>query len=217
MNKLNPKVDEYLSKAKKWQEALTKLRGIILDCQLTEDFKWRTPYYTLEGANIVLIGGFKDYCVLSFFKGALLKDDHSILVKPGENTQAGRVIRFTSVKEIAELEPVIKAYIKEAIKAEKAGLKVGFKKEAEPVPQELQDKLDELPAFKTAFEALTPGRQRAYILYFSAAKQPKTRATRVEKYIPQILDGKGINDCTCGLSKKMPACDGSHKQLKTTG
>jgi uncharacterized protein YdeI (YjbR/CyaY-like superfamily) len=191
---MNPKVDVFISKAEKWQEEFEKLRMIILDCQLTEEFKWRAPCYTFQKSNIVIIQGFKEYCALMFFKGALLKDPNGVLISPG-NTQAGRQIRFTNVREIVEMEPILKAYIDEAIEVEKAGLKVNFKKTAEfTIPEEFQNKLDEIPALKTAFEALTPGRQRAYIHYFSGAKQSKTRESRVEKYMQQILDGKGLND-----------------------
>jgi uncharacterized protein YdeI (YjbR/CyaY-like superfamily) len=167
----------------------------ILDCPLTEEAKWRVPCYTFQTSNIVLIHGFKEYCALLFFKGALLKDAKGILKKPGENTQAGRQIRFTNVREIVEMEPLLKAYIYEAIEVEKAGLKVNFKKTTEfIIPDEFQNKLDEIPALKTAFAALTPGRQRAYILHFSAPKQSKTRESRVEKCMRQILNGKGLND-----------------------
>jgi uncharacterized protein YdeI (YjbR/CyaY-like superfamily) len=192
---MNPKVDEYLSKAKKWQEEMEKLRMIILDCQLTEELKWGKPCYTFQKSNIVIIIGLKEYCALLFFKGALLNDANGILIKPGENTQAGRQIRFTNVREIVEMEPILKAYIYEAIEVEKAGLKVNFKKNTELIiPEEFQNKLDEIPALKTAFDALTLGRQRAYILYFSAPKQSKTRESRVEKCMQKILDGKGLND-----------------------
>ena len=191
---MNPKVDGFLRKSKKWREVIQKLRTIALDCQLSEEVKWGKPCYTLQASNIVLIQPFKEYCALLFFKGALLKDTKHILVKPGEHTQAGRQIRVSSVREISGLEPVLKAYIQEAIEAEKAGLKVSLKKKPEPIPQEFQNKLDELPALKTAFAALTPGRQRAYILYFSAAKQSKTRESRVDKWTPQILNGKGLDD-----------------------
>ncbi|MFC1618906.1 YdeI family protein [Candidatus Neomarinimicrobiota bacterium] len=195
MNRMNPKVDEFLSKAKKWQEELAKLRAIVLDCQLTEELKWRQPCYTFENNNVLIISGFKEYCALNLFKGALLKDDHGILHQPGEHTQSGRQIRFTSVQEIVEMEPILKAYIYKAIEVEKAGLKVAFKDTSEyKMPEELQAKFDEIPAFRTAFEALTPGRQRAYLLYFSAPKQSKTRESRVEKYMQQILSGKGLND-----------------------
>jgi uncharacterized protein YdeI (YjbR/CyaY-like superfamily) len=195
MNRMNPKVDGFLRKAKKWREEFAKLRRIVLGCQLSEEVKWRFPCYTFENRNIVLIHGFKEYCAFLFFKGALLKDASHILVKPGENTQAGRQIRFTSVREIVEMEPVLKAYIREAIEVEKVGLKVKLKKVAEHViPQEFQKRLDEMPALKTAFATLTPGRQRAYVLYFSGAKQSKTRESRVEKCMRRILDGKGLDD-----------------------
>ena len=195
MNRMNPKVDGYLRKAKKWQEEMEKLRKIILDCGLTEELKWGHPCYTFQKSNIVLIHGFKEYCALLFFKGALLKDANGILVQQTENVQAGRQIRFTNVREIVELEAILKAYIHEAIEVEKAGLKVNFKKTTEfQIPEEFQKKLDEIAALKTAFNALTPGRQRGYILYFSAPKQSKTRESRVEKCMQQILNGKGLND-----------------------
>ncbi len=214
MNKMNSEVDVYLSKSKQWQAELKKLRTLLLDSPLTEEWKWRVPCYTFQKKNIVLISGFNAYCAISFFKGALLKDGHAILKKPGENTQAARLIRFTSVDEIVKLEPVLRAYIAEAIEVESAGLRVTTKTEPEPVPAELQKKFEEMPILQTAFEALTPGRQRAYLMHFSAAKQSKTRASRIEKCSPRILDGKGINDCTCGLSHRMPGCDGSHNALK---
>ncbi len=195
MNRMNPKVDAYLRKAKKWQKEFEKLRMIILNCQLTEELKWGVPCYTFEKRNIVLIHGFKEYCALLFVKGALLHDAKGILITQTENTQAARQIRFTTVREIVKLKPILKAYIDEAIEVEKAGLKVNFKKTAEfKIPEEFQNKLDENPALKTAFDALTPGRQRAYILYFSAPKQSKTRESRVEKCMRQILKGKGLND-----------------------
>jgi uncharacterized protein YdeI (YjbR/CyaY-like superfamily) len=174
---------------------MEKLRKIILDCGLTEDLKWGHPCYTFQKSNIVLIHEFKEYCALLFFKGALLKDAHRILIQQTENVQAARQIRFTNVREIVEREPILKAYIKEAIEVEKAGLKVNYKKTSEfKIPEEFQNELDKIPALKTAFNALTPGRQRAYIFYFSQPKQSKTRASRVEKCIPQILNGKGLND-----------------------
>jgi len=192
---MNPKVDEFLSNAPKWQEEFEKLRMILLDCGLTEELKWGKPCYTFQKSNIVIIQGFKEYCALLFVKGALLKDAKGILITQTENTQAARQIRFTNVQEIIEMEPILEAYIYEAIEVEKAGLKVDFKKTSEfTIPEEFQNKLDEIPALKTAFEALTPGRQRAYLLYFSQPKQSKTRASRVEKYMPQILNGKGLND-----------------------
>lgn len=195
MSTMNPKVDGFISKAKKWREEFEKLRAIVLDCQLVEELKWGNPCYTLEDKNVVLIHGFKDYCALLFIKGALLKDAKGLLVQQTENVQAARQIRFTSVKEIVALEAALKAYIREAIKVEKAGLKVDFKKSEEfAVPEEFQNKLDRIPALKTAFTGLTPGRQRAYLLYFSAAKQSKTREARIEKYMPKILDGMGLDD-----------------------
>jgi len=195
MSGMNPKVDEFISKAEKWQEEFRRLRTLILDCGLTEELKWGKPCYTFDKSNIVIIQGFKEYCALMFFKGVLLMDASGILVKPGKKTQSGRQVRFTRVREIGEMEPILKAYIYEAIDVEKAGLKVNFKETSDfIIPEEFQIKLVELPGWKTALESLTPGRQRAYILYFSQAKQSKTRAARVEKYIPRILDGKGLND-----------------------
>ncbi len=195
MNKTNPKVDAFLSRAKKWQEEFKKLRTIILDCGLTEELKWGVPCYTFQKSNIVLIHGFKEYCAVLFFKGALLNDAKRILITQTENTQATRQIRFTKVQEIVEMEGILKDYVHEAIEVEKAGLKVNFKKTSEfTIPEEFQNKLDEIPDLKTAFEALTPGRQRAYILYFSTPKQSKTRASRVEKSMQRILIGKGVND-----------------------
>jgi len=195
MNSTNPKVDWYFNKAEKWQEEIKKLRMIILDCQLTEELKWGVPCYTFQESNIVLIHVFKEYCAILFIKGALLQDVHGLLIQQTENVQAARQIRFTNVREIVELEPILKAYIYEAIEVEKAGLKVNYKKATEfNVPEEFISKLEEVPALQDAFEALTPGRQRAYLLYFSAPKQPKTRESRIEKCLPQILDGKGLND-----------------------
>jgi len=195
MSRLNPKVDGYLRKSKKWQKELSKLRMILLDCELTEEVKWRHPCYTFQESNVVILGGFKEWCVITFVKGALLKDAKHVLVKPGENTQAARMVRFTNVEQIVEMEPVLKAYIQEAIEVEKAGLKVKLKKISEyKAPEELQKKLDEIPALKTAFAALTPGRQKGYILYFSAAKQSKTRESRIAKCMRQILNGKGLDD-----------------------
>jgi uncharacterized protein YdeI (YjbR/CyaY-like superfamily) len=191
---MNPEVDDFIHKATNWHDEFVELRRISLDCGLTEELKWRLPCYTYENNNIVIIQGFKEYCALMFFKGALLKDPDGMLIKMGES-QSGRQARFTSVREIIELEPVLKEYINEAIEVEKAGLKVEFKKTSDfTIPEEFQAKFDENPALRTAFESLTPGRQRAYIFYFSAPKQSKTRASRVEKSIQQILDGKGLND-----------------------
>src|SRR5665647_402207 len=195
MNRMNPKVDFFFNKAQKWQKELEKLRTIILDCHLTEELKWGVPCYSFQESNIVLIHVFKEYCALLFIKGALLHDANGILIQQTKNVQAGRQIRFTNVREIVEMETILKAYIFEAIEVEKAGLKVNFKKATEfIIPEEFQNKLDEIPALKTAFDALTPGRQRAYILYFSAPKQSKTRESRVEKYEEQILGGKGLDD-----------------------
>jgi uncharacterized protein YdeI (YjbR/CyaY-like superfamily) len=208
---MNPKVDAFISNANNWKLELEMLRKIILDCNLIEDIKWRVLCYTFQNSNIVMIQGFKAYCGLLFFKGALLNDANQLLVKPGENTQTGRLIRFTNTKEIVELETVLKAYIFEAIELEKKGLKVDFEKDnTHIITEEFQIKLNDDPDLKIAFESLTPGRQRAYNLFFSAAKQSKTREVRIERYTQQILNGKGINDCTCGLSKRMPYCDGSH-------
>ena len=195
MNEMNPKVDGFLKTAKEWREEFGKLRAVCLGCGLTEELKWGKPCYTFQESNIVLIHGFKDYCALLFFKGALLKDPKGILVQQTENVQAARQIRFINIGQIKEMEPVLKAYIKEAIEADKAGLEVNYKKTSEfVIPEEFQNRLDESPALKKAFDALTPGRQRGYILYFSAAKQPATRKVRVEKCAPQILNGKGLND-----------------------
>jgi uncharacterized protein YdeI (YjbR/CyaY-like superfamily) len=212
---MNSKVDDFISNAKKWQAEIGQLRILLLDCGLTEEFKWRNPCYTFQGNNVILIGSFKEYCALSFFKGTLLQDSNGLLSKPGENSQAVRFFKFTNLQEIQELKPIIKNYIYEAIEIEKAGLKVIFKSNTElELVEELQIALDKNSSLKTAFKALTPGRQRAYNLYFSAPKQSKTRETRIENYIPRILDGKGFNDCICGMSKKMPNCDGSHKYIR---
>ena len=189
---MNPKVDGFLRKAKKWQEEMKKLRRISLGCGLTEELKWGKSCYTFQNSNIVIIQGLKEFCALLFCKGALLNDPNAILKTFG--WQAARRIPFTNVREMVEMEPILRAYIYEAIKAEKAGLKVTFKKNPEPIPEELRNKLDEIPALKAAFEALTPGRQRGYILYFSGAKQSKTRESRVEKCMQRILKGKGLND-----------------------
>lgn len=192
---MNPKVDKFLSGAKQWQKEFEKLRAIILECGLDEDLKWGQPCYAHNGSNVVLMHGFKEYCALLFFKGALLSDPEKILVTPTENTQAARQIRFTSAAEITKLKPVLKKYIHEAIETEKAGLKVSLKKTSEfKVPDEFKIKLNEMPSLKSAFEELTPGRQRAYLLYFASAKQSKTRESRIEKSMPQILSGKGLDD-----------------------
>ena len=192
---MNPKVDWFFNKAEKWQKEFEQLRTIILDCGLNEELKWGQPCYTFEKSNIVLIHGFKEYCALLFFKGALLKDPKGILVQQTENVQAARQIRFTSVRDIVKMKSVLKKYIYEAIEVEEAGLKVPLKKTTEyALPEEFQKRLNKSAALKKAFYALTPGRQRGYILYFSQAKQPKTRESRIEKYMPLILDGKGLDD-----------------------
>jgi uncharacterized protein YdeI (YjbR/CyaY-like superfamily) len=205
---MNPKVDLYFAdgcgrcplkatpqcKVNSWQEEMRLLRNILLGTSLTEEIKWGVPCYTFEKGNVIILSAFKEYCSLSFFKGALLNDPIGILEKHGENTQAGRLIKFTHVQEIIDLEPVLKSYIHEAIEVEKAGLKVVLKKNPEPFPEEFQDVLDEDPALGMAFDALTPGRQRGYILHFSAPKQSKTRTARVIKCVSKILEGKGLND-----------------------
>ena len=195
MNNMNPKVDFYFIKEKKWQKELEKLRTIILDCQLTEELKWGVPCYTFQKSNIVLIHVFKEYCAILFIKGALLQDVQGLLIQQTENVQAARQIRFTNVQEVVEMEPILKAYIQEAMEVEKAGLKVNYKKATEfIVPEEFISKLEAVPGLQDAFDALTPGRQRAYILHFSAPKQSKTREARIEKWLQQILNGKGLND-----------------------
>jgi len=210
---MNPKVEDYIQANEKWRPALQELRTIVLACELTEELKWRIPCYTHGGANIVLISALKQCCTLSFTKGALLKDPRKILEKPGKNTRAARLIRFTSVSEITQIKSDLISYVQEAIQLEESGLKVDLNKESQlDLPQELQDKFDESPLLQAAFEALTPGRQRGYLLFFSSAKQSATRSNRIEKYRQRIHDGKGMNDCVCGLSQKMPGCDGSHNQ-----
>jgi uncharacterized protein YdeI (YjbR/CyaY-like superfamily) len=192
---MNPKVDFYFNRDKNWQKEIEKLRSIILDCGLTEELKWGTPCYTFEKSNIVLIHVFKEYCAMLFFKGALLLDASGILIQQTKNVQAARQIRFTNVQEIVKMKPILKAYIFEAIEVEKAGLKVKLKKTSDfTIPEEFQHKLDKSASLKTAFHALTPGRQKSYLLYFSAPKQSKTRESRVEKSVKQILNGKGLND-----------------------
>jgi uncharacterized protein YdeI (YjbR/CyaY-like superfamily) len=192
---MNPKVDFYFNRAKKWQEELEKLRIIVLDCPLTEELKWGCPCYTFQDSNIVLIHVFKEYCALLFFKGALLNDTNGVLIQQTKNVQAARQIRFTNVRQIVEMKTILKAYIYEAVELEKAGLKVSFKKTSEyKIPEEFQHKLNEITALRTAFYALTPGRQRGYIVYFAQPKQSKTRESRVQKCMQQILNGRGLND-----------------------
>lgn len=192
---MNPKVDFYFSKPTRWQKEIAKLRTIVLDCGLTEMLKWGVPCYMFQKSNIVLIHVFKEYCALLFFKGVLLNDTDGILIQQTKNVQVARQIRFTNTREIAKMEAIVKAYIYEAIEVENAGVKVNVKKTAEyAIPEEFQKKLNKSPALKTAFNALTPGRQRGYLLYFSAPKQSKTRESRVDKCVQQILHGKGLDD-----------------------
>jgi uncharacterized protein YdeI (YjbR/CyaY-like superfamily) len=194
-SKTNPKVDAFIANAKKWQEEFKRLRAILLDSELTEEFKWGGPCYTFQGKNVVIINGLKESCALAFFKGALLKDVHGVLTRPGQHTQSARWLKFISVREIGEMKSLLKAYIREAIEVERSGLKLKLRKTSDlKVPEELQIMLDEFPDFKAAFSALTPGRQRAYIYHFSAPKQSKTRESRVQKYMPHILKGKGLLD-----------------------
>lgn len=195
MNEMNPKVDFFFKKAEKWQAEYEKLRIIVLECGLSEELKWGVPCYTFQGSNVVLMHGFKEYCALLFVKGALLNDPNGILIQQTENVQSARQVRFTNLQQIVDLEPVLKAYIAEATEVEKSGLKIEFKKTTEfPMPEEFINKLEEVPGLQDAFEALTPGRQRAYLLYFSQPKQAKTRESRIEKYIQKILEGKGLDD-----------------------
>jgi uncharacterized protein YdeI (YjbR/CyaY-like superfamily) len=194
-SKANPKVDGYFDKSEKWRQELNKLRELLLDSPLTEELKWHQPCYTYQGKNVIVLHGLKESCAIGFFKGALLRDVHGVLTKPGPNTRAGRWIKFISLREIAEMRSILKAYIREAAEVEKAGLKVDLKETKKlSVPEEFQIMLDEFPAFKTAFDALTPGRQRMYLIHFSQPKQSKTRASRVAKYMPHILAGKGFHD-----------------------
>lgn len=190
---MNDKVDAYVAQSRQWREVIEELRNIALDCGLTEDFKWGKPCYSFEGTNIVVIQGFKAYCAVLFMKGYLLSDPENVLIKTGENTKVGRQIRFATAADVVALELVLKAYIREAIQAEQSGVKVELDKSL-PVPAELQDTFDEIPALKNAFDALTPGRQRAYIIYFTSSKQSQTRQLRIEKNIERILNGKGLND-----------------------
>ncbi|MCK8481662.1 DUF1801 domain-containing protein [Psychroserpens algicola] len=212
---MNATIDNYLDNLKQWQKELTILRQMIAGCGLTEEFKWMHPCYTYDKKNIVLIHGFKNYCAILFHKGALLKDTNKILIQQTEHTQSARQIRFTNTSEILQLEPVIKAYIYEAVEIEKAGLSVNKKPISDyDIPDELTNLFSKNPEVKTAFYSLTKGRQKGYLLHFSKPKQAKTRISRIEKNIKRILDGKGLNDCICGLSKRMPNCDGSHKLIK---
>ena len=209
----DPNVDEFMQSADKWQQEMVYLRGILLDCLLTETYKWQSPVYMFGNKNIVGIAPMKETCALNFFKGGLLADTDKLLLKPGENTQSGRWMKFTSLEEIKQKEASIRAYLFEAIEVEKLGLKVE-KAEAMPWPAELVQKLDENPALKIAFEKLTPGRQRAYVMNFSEGKQSATRLARIEKNEKYILRGFGLTDCVCGLTKKKPGCDGSHRAIE---
>ena len=195
MGKPNPKVDAFLRREKRWSDEMAELRKIALSCKLSEELKWGQPCYTLDGKNIVLIHGFKKYCAYLFFKGVLLKDPQSILIIQTDNVQAARQIRFTHIREIVKLKSTLKTYIQEAIEVEKTGLKVAFRKTGEfAVPEEFRSRLDGSRALRKAFDALTPGRQRAYLLHFGSAKQPQTRDSRIAKQIPRILEGKGLDD-----------------------
>jgi len=211
---MNQKIDNYISELSKFKKEIEQLRAIALDCGLIEELKWGVPCYMYQKTNIIMLGTFKEFCIISFLKGVLLNDADGILTQQGENVQSGRVIKFTNVKEIIKLKATIKAYIFEAIEIERAGLKVEMKKTEEfDTPEELKETLKKDAKFKKAWEALTPGRQRGYLLHFSGSKNSQTRQSRIEAYTSRILIGKGIHDCICGLSKKMPSCDGSHKQL----
>lgn len=212
----NPSIDEFFENTIKWQQELTLLRSIVLDCSLTEELKWKQPCYTFKNKNILMIGGFKENCFISFFKGILLQDQEGLLVSPGENSQSVRMMKFTNSKEISDISSLLKSYIYEAIEVEKAGLRVAIKKAEELILiDELKEALTHDSKLNDAFKALTPGRQRAYNIFFSGAKQASTRISRIDNYKQRILNGKGFNDCTCGLSKRMPTCDGSHKVLKS--
>lgn len=212
---MNEQVNKYINRLEKWQAELTELRKIILDSGLQEDYKWMHPSYSENGKNIVLINKFKDYCAILFHKGALLKDKENILIQQTENTQSARQIRFTDLTEIQELQPIIKEYIKEAVKVERSGIKLQKKKTSDyEIPIELEQKFEENTGFEKAFKNLTAGRQRGYLLHFAKPKQSKTRTSRIENSIVRIFDGYGLTDCTCGLSKRKPNCDGSHKQLE---
>ncbi len=213
---MNPQVDAYITKLKNWQAEIKILRSILLDCKLEEAIKWGQPCYSINNKNVVIIAPFKTHCDLGFFNGVSLKDEKGVLVKAGVNTQSSRQMRFVNVQEITKLKSVIKSYVKEAIENEKHGIKTATTEKIEPIiVEEFEIILKKNTPLKKAFAALTPGRQRAYLIHFSGAKQPATRIARIEKNIDAILAGRGINDCTCGLSKRMPYCDGSHKYAKT--
>lgn len=212
---MNANVEVYFANLRQWKPELEMLRNIVLECGMVEEFKWRGPCYTYNNSNIIIIGGFKDNFVISFLKGVFLRDDHKLLQKPGDNSQTARIIRFTEASQVLELEPIIKTYIYEAIEVEKAGMKLDptTKPALEQIP-EFDKFMAENAEFKAAFEGLTPGRQRAYNMHFASAKQSETRTSRISAVVPRVMKGKGPNDCICGLSKRMPNCDGSHKMLK---
>ncbi len=209
---MNSKVDDFISQNENWQQEFILLRRLLLDCLFTEEIKWGKPCYTYNRKNCIILYSLKDYCALGFMKGSLMKDPEKLLVKPGENSQSSRYMKFLNIEEIHAKTPIIKAYLFEAIAIEKSGIEVDFKaKNNLTFPEELLHFFDKDPAYKEAFFSLTPGRQRAYNLHFCGAKQSQTKITRIQKYRDRILSGKGINDCVCGHSKRMPQCDGSHK------
>ena len=212
---MNAQVNRYIESSESWRESLLLLRQLMQQLPLEEQFKWRTPTYAYQGQNLFMIADAGSYCALSFLKGSLLRDSDSLLETPGEYSRAVRLIKLESSEHIRKIQHLLKQYLQEAIELEKSGAKVDFEKDRElPYPDELVEKMDGDPQFAEAFLALTPGRQRGYIMHFSKAKQAKTRVARIEKFYPRILQGKGMMDCVCGLSKRMPNCDGSHRQLK---
>lgn len=212
---MNADVEKYIENARNWSSEMRELRNLLLECGLEETYKWKQPCYTFRDKNVLIIGQFKAYCTLSFFKGSLMADPEKLMVSPGPNSQSVRMLRFTDSETIHEKRALIKSYVFEAIELEKSGAKVE-KKETKSldIPDELQEKMDNDTVFAEAFNGLTPGRQRGYVLYFNGAKQAQTRKDRIERYTDRILKGKGFHDCVCGLSRKMPTCDGSHKQLE---
>lgn len=211
---MNPEVDTFIENATMWQDEYRTLRAILLDCGLTETIKWGIPVYMHNKKNIVLIHGFKTYFALGFFKGSLMSDPEKLMEAQGENTQFSRTLKMKNAEVITQLEPIIKTYIAEAVEIEKSGAKIAFKKKEDyDIPKELRVRFDENPAFEKAFTTLTDGRQKAYLMFFSSAKQSKTVEARIDKYTKRILHGKGMHDCVCGHSKKMPGCDGSHKDF----
>jgi len=214
MSLANQQADEYFVNASQWKVEMDYLRSILLECGLFEEIKWKVPCYTYDSGNIAMIGSFKAHCTLSFFKGTLLNDPLNLLQKPGDNSQSVKMFSFTKVEDIQAIRLEIKDYVFEAIEIQKAGTKVNFKKLSDDdFPQELVETLDKNPKLKEAFKALTPGRQRGYWLYFAQAKQSKTRQSRIDNSVDRIMRGKGIHDCVCGLSKRYPRCDGSHKSI----